>query len=145
MSEGGMPQAGYNPHAVGAAPGGQPNPANRLLGVINDANVGTGMQLNNLGPLKGNVPSSVFQDKGTGWKDKMQSGLGVRTRVQFEGFERIGPQDMDGIEQAAQMMRGADMQHIGPVPESALTGMGSISPPATPGMSQARGIGGPGM
>lgn len=145
MSEGGMPQPGYNPHAVGAAPGGQPDPGKRLLGIVNDANVGTGMALTNMGPLKGNVPGGVFSDKGTGFKDKMQSGLGIRTRVQFEGFDRIGPQDMQGIEQAAQTMQGSDMQHMGPMSEASLTGAGAISPPATPGMAQSRGIGGPGM
>lgn len=139
MSEGAM-QQGFNPHAVGAAPGGQPNPANRLLGIVNDVQY-QGTALNNLAPLKGNVPGGVFSDKGTGWKDKMQSGLGIRTRVQMEGFENIGPQDREGIEQAAQSMLGADIQHIGAMPESALTGAGAITPPATPGMGRSQDIG----
>lgn len=109
--QGGPPQAGYNPYAVGAQPGGQPDPSVRLLGIINDANVGTGMALNNLAPMKGNVPVSMFQDKGTGFKDKMQNGLGIRTRVKFEGFEAVGPAERGshGHDAAPSPMYGADM------------------------------------
>lgn len=92
---GGPQQPGYNPNAVGAMPHGGANPAGRgqFLGVA-DANVGTGMALNNLGALKGNVPISFFQQKDTGWKRKMQEGLGMRTSAQFVGFEGIKPAEM---------------------------------------------------
>jgi hypothetical protein len=146
---GGPPQAGYNPYAVGAQPGGQPDPGKRLLGIVNDANVGTGMSLNNLGPMKGNVPVSVFQDKGTGFKDKMQSGLGIRTRVQFsgelmnlmEGVDGSGG-DTGGGNATYDQVYGAGTTiyqngavHMGFTPESVL---GSMASPSTPGMSKSR-------
>lgn len=155
--QGGPPQPGYNPNAVGAAPGGQPDPSSRLLGIVNDANVGTGLALNNLGPGKGSVPISVFQDKGTGWKDKMQKGLGIRTRVQFsgdiinlmEGVDGSGSGGEGGGGNATyEQIYGAGViiykngvDYMGFKPEYML---GGLSPPDTPGMSrsQEKGRGG---
>ena len=116
QQQGGPQQPGYNPHAVGAAPGGQPDPSTRLLGVVNDANVGTGMALNNLGPLKGNVPITAFQDKGTGFKDQIQKGLGIRTRVQFVGFDNIQPAEMAS--------KGHDGAEAGGPPPDVADGLG---------------------
>lgn len=92
--QGGPPQAGYNPYAVGAQPSGQPDPSSRLLGIINDANVGTGFALNNMGPLKGNVPISIATQKDRGFIGTFEKHLGVRTKVKFEGFEGVRPAEM---------------------------------------------------
>ncbi|MCH2548219.1 MAG: hypothetical protein MK052_11515 [Alphaproteobacteria bacterium] len=154
-NNGGPPQAGYNPYAVGAQPGGQPDPSARLLGVLNDANVGTGLALNNLGPGKGNVPISIFQDKGTGFKDKIQSGLGIRTRVKFtselfnlmEGVDTSSNSSEGGtggssgnatyeqVYGAAQTIYQNGAVHMGFTPEGML---GGIESPSTPGFSQSK-------
>lgn len=153
--QGGPPQPGYNPNAVGAT-GPQPNAQSRALGVLPDANVGTGMTLNNLGALKGNVPGGVFSDKGTGFKDKMQQGLGIRTRAQFSGFEAIqappvggdhtsvygdgsgggsGNATYDQVYGAGQTIYQNGAVHMGFTPESVL---GTMASPATPGISRSR-------
>lgn len=153
--QGGPPQPGYNPNAVGAVGSIQPNGQSRALGVLPDANVGTGMALNNLGALKGNVPGGVFSDKGTGFKDKMQQGLGIRTRVQFSGFEAIQAPPVGGDNSSVygdssggsgnatyDQVYGAGMTiyqngavHMGFTPESVL---GTMASPSTPGMSRSR-------
>lgn len=121
--QGGPPQAGFNPYAVGAQPGGQPDPSARLLGIINDANVGTGMSLNNLGVLKGNVPGGIASQKDRGFIGTLEKNLGIRTKVKFEGFENIGPASSasQGHDAAASPMYGSDMTPIS-APTSASDG-----------------------
>lgn len=215
QGQGGPPQPGYNPHAVGAAPAGQPNPQNRLLGIINDYQY-TGTALNNLAVGKGNIPISIATQKPRGFIDMFEQHLGIRTKVKFVGFEEIqaqatGPdgrpldvaagvgleddeyeqfrQGIQGSKHTAKMLHnqmplptefispmninpqrikkiygenadsgggggGGDYSaqaveparvilqngayHMGHMPESALTGVGSIKPPATPGMARER-------
>jgi hypothetical protein len=142
MSEqGGGLQPGYNPHAVGAAPGGQPDPQSRALGILPDANVGTGMALNNLSPVQGNLPISFFGQK-QGLVDTLATQFGMRTKVQFSGelmnlMEGVGgtAQEVYGAGEAIHSAGGA---HVGGMSEAML---GGLAPPDTPGMSRGQSIG----
>lgn len=118
---------------------------------MKDQQMGAGLSLNNLAPAKGNVPVSFFQDKGTGFKDKLSSGFGLRTRVQFSGelmnlMEGVDGSSGDGggnatydqVYGAGQTIYQNGAVHMGHSPESML---GAMEPPHTPGMgkSQERG------
>jgi hypothetical protein len=93
MSQQGGPPPGYNPFAVGAQPSGQPNPESRLGGYLPDANVGQQTSLQNIG-LKGNVPVSIVGQKERGLIGTFEKQFGVRTKVQFVGFETVKPAEM---------------------------------------------------
>lgn len=94
---GGQMPPGYNPHAVGAAPSGQPDPTSRVMGLLPDANVGTGVALNTAGPghlLNAKITTGLASDKPSGPKGSENIQKLWKTKVTLEGFEAIKPAEI---------------------------------------------------
>lgn len=89
--QGGPPQPGYNPFAVGAQPGGQPDPQSRLMGFLPDANVGQNTSLQNIKPLQAKIPSSIFKEDQSGPKGSQNIQKLWKTKASVHGFEDIKP------------------------------------------------------
>jgi hypothetical protein len=141
MSEGGMPQAGYNPHAVGAAPGGQPDPQSRLGGILPDANVSQGLALNSAGAghlLNAKMTTGLASDKPSGIHSSQNVQRLWKTKPTFEGFERIQAPEISGPAiEAGMALNGAGVEPMGPVSTASL---GDMSPPSV-GVDMNRGMG----